>query len=99
MNIINMERGLGKTTLLVAISAQQNIPVVSTKPWFVQERADELGLKIPRPLSVQEAQDMPSQRVLVDDMDLVLRKALGCSIEACTISLSDSLPCEWHCPK
>lgn len=90
---------MGKTTLLVAISAQQNIPVVSTKPWVVQERADELGLIIPRPLSVQEVQDMPSQRVLVDDMDLVLKKALGCSIEACTISPNEPLPCERYCPK
>lgn len=99
MNIIKMERGLGKTTLLAAISAQQNIPVVSVEPWVVQDRADQLGLKIPRPLSVQEAQDMPSQRVLVDDMNLVLAKALGCSIEACTISPNDPLPCERYCPK
>lgn len=99
MNIINMDRGLGKTTLLVAISAEQNIPIVSVNPWYVKDRARQLGLTIPEPMTPQEAQSSPARTVLVDEMDYVLRRLLGTNIEACTISLNDPPPCARYCSK
>ena len=97
MKVINMDRGAGKTTFLVALSAENNIPIVSVMPPVIQARADALGVKIPKPMSVREAIESPRQTVYVDDLNFVAARALGQDIDTCTITEHDELMCERYC--
>ena len=51
MNVLIADRGMGKTTYLIELSSRTKIPIVCVKPSVVMERAKEMGLDIPRPIS------------------------------------------------
>ena len=97
MKVINMDRGEGKTTFLVALSAEHNIPIVAMDPHAVQAVADRIGVKIPKPMSVKEAMNAPHMKVLVDEVNHVAARALNKTIVTCTITEKDELFCERYC--
>lgn len=86
MNVIYKERGLGKTTDLIKLSAKTLIPIVCIHPEVVQEQAVSLGLVIPTPLTPGEFMSTKPRRVYVDELPFIFEWATGTKIEACTVS-------------
>ena len=89
MKIINLERGQGKTTLLIKLSATHNIPIIcssNASESYILNKAKEMGLTIPEPINVRKC-DMPyvlrglninsNCGVLVDDLECILQYFLG----------------------
>lgn len=95
MKIIAKGRGQGKTTELIKISAEKQIPIVCVHDEMIidiKKRAKEMNLKIPEPLKFKELnltqwRDSP---ILIDNADLFLNnRVFGHRIEAITISTDD----------
>lgn len=86
MDIILKERGHGKTMELIHLSAQTGIPIVCSNPYFVKMKAEEICLKIPDPITHKELIQMDTKpdRIYIDELGLVLKKILGCSIAGFT---------------
>lgn len=86
MDIILKERGHGKTENLIYLSSQTGIPIVCMKPEYVIQRANELRIQIPNPLSPQELSNLDEkpQSIYIDEMSIVLKKLLNCSIAGFT---------------
>ena len=89
MDIILKERGHGKTTNLICMSAQTGIPIVSMQPQYIIELAEKLHVQIPRPISTQEWQGRAEkpQAIYVDELSVVLKKLLGSSVAGFTDTL------------
>ena len=98
MKIINLERGKGKTTLLIKLSATHNIPIIcssNASESYILNKAKEMGLTIPEPINVRKC-DMPyvlrglninsNCGVLVDDLECVLQYFLGEQVMFATTS-------------
>ena len=98
MKIINLERGKGKTTLLIELSATHNIPIIcssNASKSYILNKAREMGLTIPEPINVRNC-DMPyvlrglninsNYGVLVDDLECILQYFLGEQVSVATTS-------------
>ena len=98
MKIINLERGKGKTTLLIKLSATHNTPIICSShasKSYILNKAKEMGLTIPEPIDVRKC-DMPyllrglninsNCGVLVDDLECVLQYLLGEQVMFATTS-------------
>ena len=98
MKIINLERGQGKTTLLIKLSATHNIPIIcssNASESYILNKAKEMGLTIPEPINVRKC-DMPyvlrglninsNCGVLVDDLECILQYFLGEQVMFATTS-------------
>lgn len=80
MERIIKERTQGKTTELIKLSSEKQIPILVTTNWassFLQERAQELNLKIPSPLVMNpKFQKLNNQDVLIDELDYIAESIL-----------------------
>ena len=91
MDLIIKGRGHGKTVDLIKLSAETSIPILSCNPQYVKEKAKELGIDIPepvKPVHYKEYHGYSDSRVLVDDLDRVLR-FYGINGAVATITLDD----------
>lgn len=88
MKIINLDRGQGKTTRLLYASEFNNIPILCATlqhKKFIEERARQLGLKIPEPICVAnlihylEMRDekLLNKDILIDEAPMVLQILLN----------------------
>jgi len=90
MKVICKGRGEGKTTDLIKLSAETGVPILRAgNIWYVTDLAEEMGLSIPKPMSIREAKETRPDRVYIDDVDHVLRWLLGTDVEACTLTPTD----------
>ena len=98
MKIINLERGKGKTTLLIKLSATHNTPIICSShasKSYILNKAKEMGLTIPEPINVRGEGMAHKLRglnvnsncgVLVDDLECVLQYFLGEQVSVATTS-------------
>lgn len=96
MEILSMERGSGKTTELIKVSSVTNAPIICRNKRMteiIEERAKEMGVEIPKPLSLWDRERKPyafdprnEVGVLIDDIDLVLSQFLGTRVLYATTS-------------
>ncbi len=86
MRYILKGRGLGKTTDLIRLSAKTGIPIICVNPDYVFRQAIDLGLKIPNPISPYKLMTMiPKPKIVyIDELGLVLKHIIGCSIDIVT---------------
>lgn len=91
MKRIIKERGTGKTYELVKLSAEKQIPILCMSKEGVLDRAKELNVKIPQPISIWDyekglhrGRDIES--VLVDDSEYILQRLLEFKINALTVT-------------
>ena len=94
MYFIHGGRASGKTTLLLKQSADTGIPILTTNYWrlrWYEEYAQELGLKIPKPILWKNRQLglEPESKVLIDNGEEILNHILrfnsGVTCEAMVI--------------
>lgn len=88
MKIISKGRGEGKTAELVKMSAETQIPILHHYPPYVEDVAEELGLSIPRPISIREFNIEKPEKVLIDDVDFMLKRLLGTEVVAAALTES-----------
>lgn len=103
MNIICKPRGCGKTYDLIMESARTGHPIVtatSAEAMFVNEEAKRMGVKIKQPISVREYGIFKSNgslfnspsltgKVLIDNVDLVLRNLFEAEVVTVTCTLDN----------
>lgn len=82
------DRGSGKTTQLVKLSELTGMPIVVQSAYSardVERVAERMGAKIRTPFPVSDRASqflkIADRRVLVDEAQLIIEKALGCSVE------------------
>ena len=98
MKIINLERGKGKTTMLIQLSATYNTPIICSShasKLYILNKAKEMELTIPEPIDVRKC-DIPyvlrglninsNCGVLVDDLECILQYFLGEQVMFATTS-------------
>lgn len=91
MNIIRLDRGEGKTTMLIKESARLNAPIICMNTFqreYILEVAKKNNLNIPTPLRVGDdlrGYDLKNG-ILIDDVECVLEKILGVKIQTVTTS-------------
>lgn len=99
MDILNLERGKGKTTYLIQRSHMTRKPIlvgVEFQKNFIKNRAREMGVFIPEPLSVNDLFGDSSRgkvkptSILVDEMPTVLQTILGITIDTVTMTERDN---------
>jgi gamma-glutamyl-gamma-aminobutyrate hydrolase PuuD len=75
--IITRSRGTGKTTDLIKISAEKQIPILAPtrgQKELIKEMAKKLGFEIPDPFSFGESfRGSTIKQVLVDNAEMVLQ--------------------------
>ena len=90
MKIIRTERGKGKTTALIKqASRDQSYILCVNKPMarYVYEKARDMGLNIPFPITVA---DLPlhghENPILIDEIDYILPQLIGVKVDTVTTS-------------
>ena len=96
MEIVNLDRGNGKTYFLVKRSARMGYPILCYSEFqakHIKDVARELKLKIQEPIVVRKSNldnvfrgRKFKQKYLIDDVDVFLRSLLDESIECVTTS-------------
>lgn len=103
MKIINLGRGQGKTTRLLYASEFNDIPILCAtcqQKMFIENRARQLGLKIPEPICVTDLisymakgdEKLSRKDILVDEVPMVLQNllsSLGMKGEVRAITLTE----------
>ena len=89
MKRIFKERGMGKTTDIVKISAEKQIPILCMSKHCIYDRAKEFNLKIPEPITIKDFMDGKHRgktidTILVDESEYILQTLLGIKIYALT---------------
>lgn len=86
----SLQRNTGKTTELVKLSAQKQIPILcmDTSISHINDIAKDLNLNIPTPISINNYRQGETDTVLVDNAEYVLQYLLGCNID--TLSMSNN---------
>ena len=98
MKILKMNRGEGKTTDLIKVSSYADIPIICRSrkmAEIIEERAKIMGLAIPKPMTLdmyKERGRKNNEKVLIDDIDLVLRMYLNSEIVCATTSCEINYP-------
>lgn len=82
-------RRSGKTTELIKLSHVTNYPIVcltSMQKEEIERRAKQLGLSIPKPITTYDLpiRGIACDKVLVDELDIVLNKLIGRPVHAST---------------
>ncbi len=92
MEIIQKKRGHGKTTDLIYLSAKTGNTIVHANPLYVKERAKELHLEIPEPMSIMDLKQLKPQSggIYIDELSFVLEKLFGCKIAGFTETVEDN---------
>lgn len=91
MEILSMERCSGKTTKLIKISNKTKAPIICRNrnmAKFIKTMAKEMGLEIPNPMTIDmyKNEKYRYEKVLIDDLDLVLGQFLVTRILYATTS-------------
>lgn len=87
MNIISLPRGQGKTTLLIKMSAETGIPIVTIgNKKYILDKAKEMNLKIPEPIIYNKDNIKDYKEIYVDEIDSFLYSILGCNVNTATIT-------------
>ena len=96
MEIVNLDRGRGKTYFLVKRSARMGYQILCHSEFqakHIKDIARDLKLKIPEPIVVRKSNldnvfrgRKFKQKYLIDDIDVFLSSLLGESIECVTTS-------------
>ena len=84
-----MDRGKGKTTELIKLSAKTGIPIVCATLQQVEvilAKAERMGLCIVQPIPVTRIKDYDVSKVYVADMEYVLGTLLQSKVEIATVS-------------
>lgn len=94
MNIIAKGRGQGKTTELIKISAEKQIPIVcgAGSKEYIRNMANDMDLKIPEPLTYKELnlKQYESKEILIDNAEYILSSMLSKhKIDTITVSTND----------
>ena len=82
MKLIDRERGSGKTTKLIYTSEMTGYPIVTQNSQSVEHiirQAQELGAKIPKPMTVKEmctARGIRFDKILIDEGFSIIENAL-----------------------
>lgn len=92
--IIVGERKSGKSTELIKISAERQIPIIvqsQKQVDFIMDMAKRMNFKIPKPLSArqwlnQKDSSLMRRGALVDEVQAVIETLLGSNVVAMTIS-------------
>lgn len=99
MDILNLERGKGKTTYLIQRSHMTRKPIlvgVEMQKNYIKDKARDMGLSIPEPLSVKDLIGDSSRgkvkptSILVDEMPTVFQTVLGITIDTATMTERDN---------
>ena len=96
MEIIQMNRGNGKTTYLIKKSAELQYPIIcysEKQKELIKNKANKMGLDIPEPISVNSINFKEKFRginynteLLIDDLDIILHKILYNKVNIATVS-------------
>lgn len=96
MKILLGNRGCGKTSKLIKVSANENKHIICSSKErcnFIERQAKLMRLEIPKPLTIDEVSTLGYKRFarnkrgyLVDDFETVLEKALSNKVDYVTTS-------------
>lgn len=89
MDIIYKRRGRGATADLIRLSALTGYPIVAPHSECLEHLAKELGVEIPRPIPlwyIETGRVKPEGKVLVDDMEYVVKYLTGLDIDTATLT-------------
>lgn len=89
MDIIYKKRNRMKTSDLIRLSAMTGYPIIAIDSSAVESKAKKLGIEIPRPiplLYVKTGRVKPEGKVLVDDLEYVIKHLTGLDIDTATLS-------------
>ena len=92
MKIIYKPRGTGKTTDLVKMSAEKQIPIICMTKATVQHIKDistKINVNIPEPIDIRGGVPKQLENALVDDAEYILQYLLNVKIECASISSND----------
>jgi len=91
MDIILKERGHGKTTDLIQMSAITGNTIVCANPYIVKQKAQELNLEIPEPVTPRNLLQMDTKPsgIYIDELELMLKNILGFPVVGATVSTND----------
>ena len=84
-----MDRGKGKTTELIRLSAKTGIPIVCATLQQVEvilAKAERMGLVIVQPIPASRIKEYDVSKVYVDDMEYVLSTLLNSEVEIAAVS-------------
>lgn len=99
MDILNLERGKGKTTYLIQRSHMTRTPILvgmEMQKNYIKNKARDMGISIPEPLSVNDLFGDSSRgkvkptSILVDEIPTVLQTILGITIDTVTMTERDN---------
>ena len=90
INLIIKDRGKGKTSDLIRLSARTGIPIVCSSPEMVSAQAKGMRYDIPEPISFSSFVNDPSLRfqysaVYIDDLDWFFKSNFGVVVACATI--------------
>lgn len=97
MKLIDIERGSGKTTKLIYTSEMTGYPIVtqnSRSVDYILKQAQELGAKIPKPMTVKEVlavRGVGFEKILLDEGFSIIEDALTAyfgGIEVATVTFT-----------
>lgn len=89
MDIIIKQRGHGKTSDLIRMSAQNSVPILALDKMYVKDLAKRMNIKIPEPISYSEYfSNHLREAVYIDELNTLLWR-LGIDALACTISIDE----------
>lgn len=95
MYILNLKRGGGKTVHCIQRSHMTGFPIIcmnETHKYFVVQKAKDLGLDIPKPLTVEEVKTCTLEgrksfgKVIIDEMPNVIEGLLGIPVDTATVT-------------
>ena len=90
-NVIIQNRGTGKTTHAITTSSKTGATIITHHEILakeVHERAKRLGYDIPKPMSINQYLNTKTkpEKIIIDELELVLGEVLNSKIELITIS-------------
>lgn len=91
MDIIIKDRGHGKTTELIRMSAETGIPIVCYTRGTLEAiklRAKDMNLVIPEPMELTQFRFMryKPEKVYIDDFDYILDELMGTEVVGVTVT-------------
>ena len=93
MKVIAGDRRSGKTTELIKMSAESGKRIMCMgldSARYVKQRAEDMGLDIPEPLSMFSTRLVEGEQVLVDEAQHVIERATGCYVDAISVNADEA---------
>ena len=90
-NVIIQNRGTGKTTHAIITSSETGATIITHNMMIAKEvlkQAEYLGCNIPKPMSINQYLNTITkpEKIIIDELELVLGEVLNSKIELITIS-------------